>query len=170
MLDRFWNFTRQSAALTLLLLTLVASLPASGARERWVPPLARPIDIVVPYRAPPHPYAAGHRGIDIPASPGERVLVPASGTVSFAGTVVDRATVTVRIDDRTLISIEPVTAAVSVGAGVRRGDLLGTVSTGGHCAAECVHVGVRVGGAYVNPMRFFAGRPVLLPWEGSDPG
>ncbi|WP_449279737.1 M23 family metallopeptidase [Leucobacter sp. GX0328] len=142
----------------------VASLAAS-ARERWAPPLARPVDVSGPYRAPPHKYGSGHRGIDLPARPGETVIAPASGEVAFAGTVVDRGTVTVRIDDRTLVSIEPVTDALAAGSEVRRGARLATVSSGGHCAAECVHVGVRIEGEYVNPMRFFAGRPVLLPWE-----
>ena len=35
-----------------------------------------------------HPYAAGqHRGIDIGAAPGEPILAPAAGSISFAGTV-----------------------------------------------------------------------------------
>ena len=37
---------------------------------------------------PAHPYAGGqHRGIDIAAAPGESILAPASGSISFAGTV-----------------------------------------------------------------------------------
>lgn len=181
MLGRYSILGARGSLLALLLLTFTQPLlglpsqdmtapvsaepyPASSVRERWIPPLARSIEVVGPYRAPPHKYGSGHRGIDLPAAPGERVLAPASGTVVFAGTVVDRGTVTVRIDERTVVSIEPVSATVAVGTEVQRGALIGTVSSGGHCAAECVHVGVRIEGEYTNPMRFFAGRPVLLPW------
>jgi len=38
------------------------------------------------------------------------------------------------------------------------------VTAGGHCRTECLHLGARVDDAYVNPMRFFRGRPVLVPW------
>lgn len=165
---------RRAAALALSVAALgVASVPVhatpsiertAAVRERWVPPLARTLEVSGPYRAPPHKYGSGHRGVDLPAVPGERVIAPATGTVIFAGTVVDRATITLRIDERTVVSIEPVTASVAVGAELGRGAQLGTVASGGHCLAECVHVGVRVNDAYVNPMRFFASRPVLLPW------
>jgi hypothetical protein len=29
---------------------------------------------------------------------------------------------------------------------------------------ECIHLGVRVDGDYVNPLRYFLGRPRLVPW------
>ena len=136
---------------------------------RWSPPLERSLEVSGPFRAPPHAYGSGHRGIDIPASPGETVLAPASGIVSFAGPVVDRVVVSIRVDARTVVSLEPVTAMVSEGARVVQGQAIGQVSTGGHCAAECVHLGVRVDTApgdssYINPLRFYLDKPVLLPW------
>ncbi len=61
-------------------------LAVPGARA-WTWPAGG--DVVGPFlfdRA--HPYAGGqHRGIDIGAAPGEPILAPAAGTVSFAGTV-----------------------------------------------------------------------------------
>ena len=152
--------------LLVLVLVPVLMLPLSTttAVERWAPPLGRPLEVSGPFRAPPHQYASGHRGIDINAVPGEAVLAPVSGTVSFAGTVADRGTVSIQTGERTVVSLEPVTAEVVAGEEVRRGARIGAVSSGGHCSTECVHVGVRVGGAYVNPMRYFANRPVLLPW------
>ncbi|GAB2570076.1 M23 family metallopeptidase [Leucobacter ruminantium] len=156
---------RQPAPLLAALLTPLLALTASApGAERWAPPLGRALEVSGPYRAPVHDYASGHRGIDLPAVPGEAVLAPVSGTVSFAGPVVDRGVVSIRLDTDTVVSIEPVAAEVATGASVRRGERIGAVSSGGHCLAECVHVGVRVEGAYVNPMRFFANRPVLLPW------
>ncbi len=43
--------------------------------------------------------------------------------------------------------------------------MIGTVSSGGHCAAGCVHFGVRIDGEYVSPFLFLGGLPraVLLP-------
>lgn len=98
------------------------------------------------------------------------MYAPTAGTVSFIGGVVDRPVLTIRIDERTLVSFEPLDVAevngqaLRVGDRVHRGQLLGVMAVGGHCAAECVHLGVRVDGEYVNPMRFFAEKPVLLPW------
>ena len=136
-----------------------------GAPLRWAPPLGAPLRIAQPYRPPPTPYAAGHRGIDLPAVSGNTVSAPAHGVVSFVGKVVDREVISVRVDARTVVSLEPVNAeGVAEGDAVSRSEPLGEVSTGGHCGAECLHLGVRVDGEYVNPMRFFAGRPILLPW------
>jgi murein DD-endopeptidase MepM/ murein hydrolase activator NlpD len=117
------------------------------------------------YEAPATRYSAGHRGIDIPAGAGTLVVAPESGTVRFAGVVVDRPTVTVQTSAGILLSIEPVAAEYAVGDAVERGSALGIVATGGHCTGACIHLGVRVAGEYVSPMRFFGGVPraVLLP-------
>lgn len=130
----------------------------------WEPPLGSPLRVAAAYSLPDGPYRAGHRGIDLPASPGDTVHSPAGGVVSFVGTVVDRPVVSVRVDARTVVSLEPVESGVQAGDAVQRGAVLGTVASGGHCAADCLHLGVRVDGAYVNPMRFLRPRPVLLPW------
>lgn len=139
---------------------------ASGERgERWTPPLGQPLIVSGPYQPPPTPYASGHRGIDLPAEPGDAIRAPAAGTVSFVGTVVDRGVLSLRIDDRTVLSLEPVTAeTLAEGDSVRQGQDIGIMASGGHCATECVHLGVRIDGKYVNPMRYFLGKPVLVPW------
>ncbi|MBC9928043.1 MULTISPECIES: M23 family metallopeptidase [unclassified Leucobacter] len=130
----------------------------------WAPPLGPPLRVAEQFRAPPNPYAAGHRGLDVAALTGTPVLAPASGVVTFAGNVVDRPLLSIRVDERTLLSLEPVTTELLEGALVSRGVEVGTVATGGHCGTRCLHLGVRVDGEYVNPLRFFAGRPKLLPW------
>ncbi|MGO3147461.1 MAG: M23 family metallopeptidase [Leucobacter sp.] len=134
---------------------------------RWLPPLDAPLRVSGPYRAPPTPYAAGHRGIDLPAHPGEQVFAPVSGVVSFAGRVVDRQVLSIRVDARTVVTLEPLELAdtdLEAGEVVHRGEQIGVAGSGGHCASECVHLGVRVDDAYVNPMRYFFAKPVLLPW------
>jgi hypothetical protein len=62
-------------------------------------------------------------------------------------------------------AIEPVDGVVAAGTAVAAGDAIGTVASGGHCEARCVHFGVRVHGEYVSPFLFLGGLPraVLLP-------
>lgn len=140
------------------------ALSVAERSELWEPPVGRPLMVVDPFRPPPHPYGSGHRGIDIPAERGMHVLAPAGGTVSYAGVVVDRGVLSIRIDARTVLSMEPVDASVRAGELVQKAEEVGVVAGGAHCDDRCLHLGVRVDGEYVNPMRFLVERPVLLPW------
>lgn len=153
----------------------LANTPSAEAMQstektaRWLPPLYSPFTVTGPYVPPPHPYASGHRGIDLRTGPGAAVGAPSDGTVTFVGNVAGRGVISVRVDERTVVSIEPVVSELGEGDGVRAGDAIGTVGAGGHCvgadgAVECIHLGVRVDEAYVNPLRYFFGRPRLLPW------
>lgn len=152
--------------------TATASVPGATASEAsarndplWAWPLAGPHTVSHGFEAPADRYSAGHRGIDLPAAPRAKVVSPTDGVVSFSGVVVDRPVLTLRTADGTLISLEPVSSELPVGTGVLRGQSLGTTAHGGHCADECLHLGVRVNGQYVSPMQFFGGvrRAVLLP-------
>ncbi|WP_168197150.1 murein hydrolase activator EnvC family protein [Agromyces laixinhei] len=133
--------------------------------QPWRWPVAAPIRVVAPFRAPPTPYTAGHRGIDIASAPETPVGAPAPGVVSFAGMVAGRPVVAIDHGDGVVSAIEPVAALVVQGTSVAAGDPIGTVATGGHCGSSCVHFGVRVDGEYVSPFLFFGGLPraVLLP-------
>lgn len=134
---------------------------------QWVPPLDSPIRIERIFDLANGEYKAGHRGVDLRAHPGNAVYAPADGIVHFAGTVVDRGVLTLRVDDRTLISLEPVRSELTEGEAVQRGQQIAVVEGTSHCGASCLHVGVRIGEQYVNPLRFFAGaRPRLLPLSG----
>jgi murein DD-endopeptidase MepM/ murein hydrolase activator NlpD len=121
--------------------------------------------VVRAYAAPPTPYAAGHRGIDVSAASGTPVSAPADAVVRFSGVVVDRPVVTLDHGDNVLSSYEPVLSTLPVGAVVGRGALIGTVGQGGHCGDQCLHMGVRLDGDYVSPLLFFEPVPpsVLLP-------
>ena len=138
-----------------------------GTLPGWSWPVSSPIVVVAPFRAPPTPYAAGHRGIDLAVAPGAAVTAAAAGTVSFAGAVAGRGVVAIDHGGGVVSAIEPVAATVGEGAAVAAGEVIGTVSSGGHCSAGCVHFGVRIDGEYVSPFLFLGGLPraVLLPMD-----
>ena len=166
--------------LTLLVAVLVGGTPSAGAargvigrghanvphaiRGSWSWPVAPPHPLARPYLAPPTPYAAGHRGIDIRAWAGSPITAPDGGTVHFVGVVVDRPVLSITHDGGVLSSFEPVSSALSAGDPVVRGEVIGTLLDG-HCSTPCLHLGARVDGAYVNPLLFLGGVPwsVLLP-------
>lgn len=145
---------------------LPAKLRAPDPVWNW--PVGPPVSLLEPFRAPPTPYAAGHRGIDLAAAPGATVRAPADGVVSFAGPVAGRPVLSIDHGDGVVSSIEPVVSAMGAGAPVGRGEPVGAVGSGGHCDGACVHFGVRVHGEYVSPMLFLGGVPraVLLPLGG----
>lgn len=107
-----------------------------------------------------NPFAAGHRGVDIAADPGTPVRASASGTVTFAGTVVGNRTVTVDHAGgvRTTYSFLGTITAVH-GAVVGRGAVLGTVGTG-HATAGLpphVHIAARRSQVYFDPIVLYVG-------------
>ncbi|MGO4299908.1 murein hydrolase activator EnvC family protein [Leifsonia sp. RAF41] len=133
----------------------------------WAWPLQPPV-LTGAYAAPPTRYAAGHRGIDLQAGPGVVVTAPDDAVIRFSGMVVDRPVVTLDHGGGVLSSYEPVESEAPVGSVVGRGAVVGTVASGGHCDARCLHVGVRVDGEYVSPLLFFSRvePAILLPLGG----
>lgn len=155
------------ATLAALLAVTGSSSPAAAAAPagRWAWPIPAPRVITQPFIAPATAYSAGHRGIDLRTTPGQAVIAPTSGTVHFAGTVVDRPLLTLRHPGGLLSSYEPLSSTLTEGTAVARGDPIGTVAIGGHCGDSCLHLGVRLDGQYVSPLAYLGGIPraVLLP-------
>lgn len=148
---------------------LAPSTAVSPSAAQQVVPWRWPVSTPLPtntFAAPEQPWLAGHRGVDIAASPGETVVAATAGVVTFVGRVVDRDVITVS-HGHWRSTVEPVTATVVVGQSVSAGQQLGTLSTGGHCVG-CVHWGVRLKDDYVDPVLLVQGYdPVLkptLPW------
>lgn len=136
-------------------------LPAPGA----VAPVTAPIEVIRPFVRPAHTWSSGHRGVDLAAEVGALIVSPVDGVVTFAGTVVDRGVLTVQDSHGTRSSVEPVSPLVHAGETVSRGQPVATVMPG-HCTDRpCVHWGVRVGVAYVDPIDLLRRRTriVLLP-------
>lgn len=88
-----------------------------------------------------------------------------AGVVGHVGVIAGRGTVTVLHRSGLRSTYEPVDADVVVGDEVGRGQVIGTVSAGGHCLpASCLHLGALRGSAYLDPMTLLgATRVRLLP-------
>ncbi|WP_314423806.1 M23 family metallopeptidase [uncultured Microbacterium sp.] len=144
--------------------TLAVGSVGGSSLPVWDWPVEGPREILNPYRAPAHDFAAGHRGVDI-GQGGGIVRAPDDGVVAFRGTVVDRPLLTVEHPGGYVSTFEPVVSELSPGEAVTRGDPLGTVGRGGHSATGTLHVGVRLDGVYLNPLLLFGPVPraVLLP-------
>jgi len=144
------------------MLRTAAALAVAAALWSW--PVPPPHPIARPFIAPATPYSAGHRGLDIAAPAGTRVHAPDDGTVRFAGWVVDRPVLSIDHGGGIVSSFEPVEPLVATGDRVVRGQPVGTL-VAGHCVTGCLHLGLRVDGAYLTPLLLLGGlrRPVLYP-------
>jgi murein DD-endopeptidase MepM/ murein hydrolase activator NlpD len=148
-----------------------SSQAAGGSDWSW--PLSGAPSVVRGFQPPPRPWLAGHRGVDLLASPGATVFAAGAGRVTFAGWVGGVPVVTVTHQDGRRTTYEPVLAAVVWGQVVARGAILGRVSVGGsHCLPRaCLHWGLRLGSTYLDPLSLLgAGSEVrLLPLWSADP-
>jgi hypothetical protein len=149
-------------------LAATLQLPCSNASAAggWTWPIRGPI--VTPYRNGGDPYAAGqHRGIDIGAPAGSRVVAAVGGTVTFAGTVGSSGlTVAERTSDGhfDLSYLHLSSIAVHRGDVLAAGAAVGAVGTTGRrsVAAPHLHFGVRDAGtrdSYRDPLDFLAPPP-----------
>ena len=144
-----------------LALLSLAILP--GATSDW--PLQPRPEVVHGFELPAKPWLPGHRGVDLAGRPGQPVLAATPGTITYAGPLAGRGIVTITTGARRT-TYEPVVPAVSVGATVRAGTVIGRLSAAGsHCLPRaCLHWGLLQGKQYLNPLTLIPDRPVrLLP-------
>lgn len=140
-------------------ITPASAAPASDRLDLTTPPVR---DLALPAR----PWLAGHRGLDLPARPGDPVRSPRAGVVRFAGMVAGVPVVVVG-HGPLRATYQPVITALAVGTRVASGQVVGTITReGGHCAGRCLHWGLRVEGTspptYLDP-RLLLGEVRLLP-------
>jgi murein DD-endopeptidase MepM/ murein hydrolase activator NlpD len=148
----------------------VATDAVPTARASWNWPVAGRRHISNEFVSPAHRFGAGHRGIDIASTAGGTITAPAGGTVVFSGPVAGRSVITVDHGGGLVSSYDPIVPAIRSGTPVRAGQVLGTLGPAEamHCAAGCLHLGVRLEGEYVDPAPFFRPpqRSILLPLDG----
>src|SRR6218665_658153 len=133
-----------AAAVAIPHTSVAVSAPDATDSSGWLWPTDGPRSVVSAYRAPAHEYGAGHRGIDIAATPGSEVRAPADGVVAFRGVVVDRALITIDHEGGYVTTFEPLISDLSPGDVVAAGDVVGHADVGGHAAAGTLHVGGRL--------------------------
>ncbi len=135
---------------------------ASAGRWSW--PLAPAPAVVERFLPPPHPWSAGHRGVDLAAAVGQPVLAPDAGVVTFSRLVAGRGVVVVTHAGGLRSTFEPVDQVLPVGTLVTRGQPVATVAASpGHCApATCLHWGVLRGDVYLDPLSFVGLLKVIL--------
>lgn len=148
-------------------LVLVMCTPAGSAqhRERWQWPTLSPVPVASSFAPPVHDWLPGRRGVTLTYPGGSPVYACASGTVTFAGQVGGRGVVSIQHETRghaVWSTYLPVTATVSVGESVAKGQQIGVVEEG----SPTLHWGAKTGRrTYIDPIRMTMGRPRLLPWD-----
>ncbi|MBO1756105.1 M23 family metallopeptidase [Allobranchiibius sp. CTAmp26] len=155
----------------LLFVTVWAVLLGQGAAPAPTSGYVWPLDprpsVVRGYDAPPQPWAAGHRGVDLLGRTGQPVLAAAAGVVLFRGVVAGRGVITVAHPNGWHTTYEPVAAALAAGTPVRAGQQIATLTpVQSHCAPRvCLHWGLVVApGVYRDPLTVFEPRvPILIP-------
>jgi murein DD-endopeptidase MepM/ murein hydrolase activator NlpD len=136
--------------LTLGVLVLMAGPGAAALPDRpW--PYVWPVDvpIVDDFRPPASPYGPGNRGLEFSTNPGTPVRAARAGTILFAGQVGGRLFVTLGHVDGVRTSYSFLASIF-----VRRGDWVLTGQYVG-LSGPVLHVGARVGMAYVDPAILF---------------
>ncbi|MEW2177306.1 peptidoglycan DD-metalloendopeptidase family protein, partial [Streptomyces sp. NPDC005406] len=113
--------------------------------------------VVRGWEPPATEYGRGHRGVDLGAGPGARVLAAAAGRVSFAGGVAGRGVVVIELagtgDPPLRTTYEPVRPLVAKGDEVTAGQAVAVLSAGpSHCDSGCLHWGLRRAEAYLDPL------------------
>src|ERR1700742_809373 len=147
---------------------LISATPAvaDDARLDW--PLRPPPAVVRGFDAPSPNWKPGHRGVDLPGSPGQPVYAAGEGTVVFAGVLAGRPVLSLAHPGGLHTSYEPVRAAVRVGQLVTAQTVIGELAAGhpGCPAAACLHWGAMWGSAaradYVDPLGLLASTPIRL--------
>ena len=133
--------------------TPAAARPDTDNRDRAtsVSPVVWPVDgaVLRAFQPPATRYGTGHRGVDLDALPGDRVVAAMDGHVSFAGAVAGTSWVTVDHGgglDTTYGELDP--RVVTAGTRVRAGQVLG------YLGEDATHLdwGARRHGEYLDPL------------------
>ena len=164
------------------ILPLLGSVPSAVASDqpRWGLPLpgVSPRAIISTFDPPTSPFGSGHRGVDFPASQGQRVTAVGSGIVSFAGSIAGKPVISIQLSrsvdgsgSPVRTTYEPVTPLVNTGDFVFVGMVIGHVdfasNNAGHCRGTCLHLGLKgmeePTPRYLNPEILWRSNALLQP-------
>ena len=161
--------------LLLLGATSLLALALSGPAAAWSWPADG--DVLRPFTLGSNAYAAGqHRGIDVAGADGSSIRAPASGTVSFAGSLPTHGrSLTILTSDGYAVTLVHL-GSIEVGKGdaVTEGSSVATIGSSGepeHAVAS-VHMGVRVASqeeGYVDPLGLLPPRGTLRTPASESP-
>jgi murein DD-endopeptidase MepM/ murein hydrolase activator NlpD len=130
-----------------------------------VPALRLPVGgpVVRGFEPPSGPFGPGHRGVDLAAPLGTPVVAPAAGRVVFAGLVAGLGWVSLGVAPGVVVTVGPLDQpAVGAGRSVPALARLGRLAPG---HGGRLHLGLRLDGAYVDPLPYLVGHgpPRLAP-------
>src|SRR5438067_3494989 len=163
--------------LIVLLIVLAGLAPASAQAWSW--PVTG--EVLRPFVFGDDPYAGGqHRGIDVADDLGAEVKAPASGIVSFSGTVPKGGkTLSIRTPDGYTVTLQHLGALrIRKGDSVTEGAPVAVVGTSGEpdWPQPYVYLGIRVTAeeqGYVDPLTLLPSRtapgPAAPPGSGDPP-
>lgn len=152
-----------------LLLPSAVGAAVAGADD-WQWPLSPQPVVLAGFHPPAQRWGPGHRGIDLGGSVGQRVSAIGAGRVSFTGVIAGRGVVVV--DHGALRSTyEPVSSHVTRGQQVAAGQIIATLeSVQSHCSPQtCLHLGVRRGETYLDPLTLLGPRAIRLKPLAGNP-
>ncbi|WP_369688401.1 peptidoglycan DD-metalloendopeptidase family protein [Actinomadura macra] len=135
---------------------------------RW--PLGPPAPRVLrAFSPPPVPWAAGHRGVDLAARPGQLVRAAGAGQISYAGRIAGQGVIAITHGPLRTTYL-PVHPGVRVGRSVRAGARIGELENGPfHCRTACLHWGLLQARLYLDPLNLVRRQVRLLPFWSSPP-
>jgi murein DD-endopeptidase MepM/ murein hydrolase activator NlpD len=152
----------------ILCFTLVSAAPAAADDVRLEWPLRPPPAVARGFDAPSPDWQPGHRGVDLPGTPGQPVYAAGPATVVFAGSLAGRPVVSLAHPGGLRTSYEPVRPGVRVGQRVTAETVIGELVAGhaGCRSAACLHWGAMWGPAsgahYVDPLGLLKSTPIRL--------
>lgn len=166
-----WVLSKFVVVLTGLVLGLSASIPVdlsvpavwTAAEPQWQIPTSTPPMVNRAFTPPAQPWLRGHRGVDLGAGTGQVIHAAASGTVIYAGVLVDRPVISIRHQNGLRSTYEPVEALVTVGQAVTKGQPIGNLVSGHD--ANSLHWGAKYSDRhYIDPIAMVVGPFTLKPW------
>lgn len=168
--QRVAAFTLRLLVVVLFTLPLLMVTPAAAAPSPWRWPLDGTPRILRRFAPPPAPWLAGHRGVDLAATPGTPVLAAGGGTISYAGPLAGRGVVTILHAGGLRTTYLPVQASVRRGDTVSAGTRIGTLEDSRVHCERCLHWGLLRQTRYLDPLLLLGwGHVRLLPYWPAQP-